>query len=556
MTLTSLPIDQRLPKLLRRCTFEQLKQIHCFLLTSSLAKNSALSSLCIRRAADLGDVSHAHLLFSFSGECPHILSWNALIRGCVQSRHYAKAIQLFVEMPKRDLSPNEFTFFDLFAACAALGVHGLGKQAHCRAVKSGVDLVPLVTIPLFKFYSAMASSFLVFTETINARKIFDGFASKSIGLWKRMLWVYVGIGDISSARKLFDEMPDRDVVSWNMMLSGYARSKDAKSAGGLFHIMPERNVFSWTTMVGALADSGDVPAARKLFDEMPVRNVVSWNCMMSSYTQSGRFKQAIDLFFLMQSQGVSPDGFTFVAVLSACAHLGALKAGRWIHLYLIGNWIKFGAIVATSLVEMYASCGDIDSALTIFIKTEKKDVFCWNVMIKALASHGRASAALHLFSSMKKEKLQANDFTFMSVLFACSHGGLVDEGRRIFVDMERVFKIKPKIDHYGCLIDLLSRGGLVEEALRVVKEMPYKPDTAVWGALLGGCSVAGSDDAAMAKKVMERVKEEETDEGGVYAILSNMYAASSQWGEAMRAREKMEGRRIHKNAGCSCVQTH
>lgn len=305
-------------------------------------------------------------------------------------------------------------------------------------------------------------------------------------------------------------------------------------------------------MVRGLADAGDLRMARQLFDEMPERNLVSWNCMLSSYTKTGRFKQAMDLFLQMQSHRISPDGFTLVAALSACAHLGALETGKQIHFHLIaGNFLQYGAIVGTALIEMYAKCGDIESAFTIFIKTANKDAFCWNVMIKALAAHGRASDALRLFASMMKQKLQVNDFTFMSVLFACSHGGMVKEGRQIFESMERDFNIKPRIEHYGCLIDLLGRAGRVEEAYQIAKEMPFKPDILVWGALLGGCR--NGNETALVGRVMESIQEVNDNGSGVCAIISNMYAASSRWSDAQRTREKLRDRRIWKIAGLSSV---
>ncbi|KAL0918255.1 hypothetical protein M5K25_010254 [Dendrobium thyrsiflorum] len=543
MSFASLPIEQRIPNLLRHCTFQQLKQVHGFLISSSLAQHPALPSLCIRRAAELGKTEHAELIF-FSSNPPHILQWNALIRGCFQSGQHKKALNLFNEMLQRGLTPNEFTYSDIFASCGALEECEIGKKTHCRALKAGFDLIPLVAISLFNLYAASSS-------LVDARKMFDGFSMKAVGLWNKMMSLYVGIGDILSARKLFDEMPERDVVSWNTMLSGYVRVKQVDKAKNLFQVMPERNVFSCTVMVGAIADTGDLIGARRLFDEIPERNVVSWNCMLSAYTRCGRFKQALDLFLQMQSFGILPDGFTFVSALSACAHLGDLKTGKWIHLHLIGNWLCFGAIVGTALMEMYAKCGDIDSAFRIFTKTAKKDVFCWNVMIKALAMHGRGNDAFQLFASMRKEKLQLNDFTLMSVLFACSHGGLVEQGRQIFESMEREFMIKPRIEHYGCLIDLLCRANRLEEAYQVVKEMPYRPDVLVWGALLGGCRAR--NDTTFAEKVMERIQEVDDNGSGVYSIMSNMYAASNQWSEAQRTREKINDRRIWKTPGCSSV---
>ncbi|KAJ6833354.1 pentatricopeptide repeat-containing protein [Iris pallida] len=534
-----------IPYLLSNCTSDQLNQIHGFLVTSSLAQNPNLSSLLLRRITELRPMAQAELIFS-SADPPHVLHWNAMIRGYSHTGPFENALKLFEEMPLRNLEPNSFTYPYLFHACSRLGDSRTGKKAHCHVIKVGFDLVPSVGLALFNFYIKLESSNL-----FNARIIFDGLATKSIGLWNRMLSEYVRAGDVGSARRVFDDMPERDVVSWNSMLSGYARGTDVESAKDVFRRMPEKNVVSWTTMVGALAGIGDLRAAKRLFDEMPERNVVSWNCMLSGYTQNGRFQQALHLFFRMQAEGVVPDGFTLVPALSACAHTGALGTGKWIHHHLIGVGLQSTAKVGTALVEMYAKCGDMHRALNIFVKMIEKDVFSWNVMIKALAVHGRSEDAVRLFEAMKWKGIQLNDFTFMGVLFACSHGGLVEEGRRIFSSMESDFKVKPKMEHYGCLIDLLCRNGRLEDANRVMMEMPYEPDIVAWGALLGGCKV--TNDLELAERVMERVAESNSDESGVYVLASNMYAASDRWNDAAKAREKMEQNSAWKTKGCSSV---
>ncbi|XP_073012201.1 pentatricopeptide repeat-containing protein At1g09190-like [Typha latifolia] len=544
MRSSFLSLERLVPHLLIHCSFPQLKQIHGRLLTSSLFDFPVLSSLLLRRATEFGSMEYAELLFSTIRCHPHVLLYNAMIRGYSYNGPHENAIKLFGEMTQRGLMPNSFTYPYVLDACTRLEGFGFGKKLHCRVIKKGFDLIPEIGISLLNFYVEL-------DRLVDGRKIFDGLVVKSVGLWNKMISEYVHVGDIDSAQRLFDEMPERDLVSWNSMLSGCVRAMDVKGARDLFRRMPAKNVVSWTVMLRILADSGDLGGSRKLFDKMPERNVVSWNCMLSSYTRCGKFRQALDLFLQMQSERIIPDGFTLVSALSACAHLGEVEIAKWIHFNLVTDGLQLGAIVGTSLVEMYAKCGDIDRAFLIFIKMVRKDVFCWNVMIKAFATHGRINDAMKLFNLMKKEGLMLNDFTFMSILFACSHGGFVKEGQNIFDSMEREFNIKPKIEHYGCLIDLLCRSGHIEEAQKVMKEMPYKPDIAMWGALLGGYRIW--DDIESAEKVMERIMHSETSEGGVYALVSNLYAASNQWNEAVSAREKMEEKRIWKSTGHSVV---
>lgn len=272
--------------------------------------------------------------------------------------------------------------------------------------------------------------------------------------------------------------------------------------------------------------------------------------MISSYVQHGDFQEALDLFIQMLSEGITPDGYTFVSVFSACSHLGDLMFGKWIH-YLIDDFSQLGVIAATSLIEMYAKCGDINTAFTLFMKIGKKDVFFWNVMLKSLALHGKAPDALKLFSLMQKEGLKPNDFTFLGALFACSHGGMVEEGQTIFDMMEKEHRIRPSIEHYGCIIDLLSRNGRVEEALHIVDKMPFEADVAIWGALLGGCKLRG--DFKRAGEIVERVRKLRSNEGGIHVSLSNMYASVEHWPEAVTARAKMEEDNILKKTGQSSV---
>ncbi|PRQ60076.1 putative tetratricopeptide-like helical domain-containing protein [Rosa chinensis] len=181
----------------------------------------------------------------------------------------------------------------------------------------------------------------------------------------------------------------------------------------------------------------------------------------------------------------------------------------------------------------------------------KRDVFCWNVMIRSVAIHGRTEDAIKMYSLMQKKGLKPNDFTFTAALFACSHGGLVKEGERIFHSMERDFGVEPKLQHYGCIINLLSRNGQLEEAVRLFKAMPYMPDIAIWGALLGGCR--GISHLQLAEEVIEKATGLEANESGVYVLLANMHASVGQWPEAQSAREMMEEKNIWKNTGHSHV---
>lgn len=542
--------------LLNQCSFKQLKQIYAFILTTSLSQNIRISSTFLRRSTEFGNMQYSELVFSEMDNLfkTEISLWNVMIRGYAFNGPRERCILMYDEMPQRALKPDNYTYPYVVNSCSEMGCFRKGHKVHCEIVKSGFESGFAVSKSLFNMYMKMSAALnygvMKRVKLDDARKFFDNMCVKPVEFCNRMIFEFGNIGDVKCARKLFDDMPERDIVSWNSMISCYVRVRDLVNARDLFDLMPEKNVVSWTSMIGAYAGSGDLETARKYFEKMPCRNAVSWNSMISSYTQHGKFKEALDLFVQMQSEGVISDGFTFSSVLLACSHLGALEFGKWVH-FLINDWSQLGVIVGTALIEMYAKCGDVDRAFTVFIKLGNKDVFCWNVMIKSLAINGRSEDSLKIFFLMQKIGLKPNGFTFTSTLFACSHGGLVNEGHKIFSSMGRDFGVNPKLEHFGCLIDLLCRNGQLEEAISILNEMPFEPDIAIWGALLGGCRVRS--DFKVAEQVLRQAIDLKANEPGVYVLLSNIYASIGQWPEALSARGVMEGKKISKKAGCSIV---
>ncbi|CAI0403386.1 unnamed protein product [Linum tenue] len=544
--------DLKITGLLPKCTFQHLKQIQAFLITTSLAQNIPIFSKFLRRSTEFGTMGYSDVIFSQLGD--HFLNetilWNVMIRGYAFNGPVENALLLFDEMLQRGVKPHNYTYPYVISSCCEYGWYREAEIVHCQIVKSGFESNPSVANSLFNMYLKMPASKQETTDSklTNARKVFDNMLVRPVEACNRLITEYGNSGDIKSARRMFENMKERDVVSWNSMISGYAKAGEVANARELFDSMPERNVISWTSMIGVYADAGDLETARQVFDEMPHRNVVSWNSMISCYIHHSKFEETLSLFLQMQSEGLLPDGYTFVSALLACSKLGDLEFGRYVHC-LIRDWSQLRVMVGTALVEMYAQCGDVNRSFSIFTKIGNKDVFCWNVMIRSLAIHGRAEDAIKLFWSMQKAGTKPNDYSFTSTLFACSLGGLLEEGRRIFASMARDYQVRPKIEHYGCMVDLLCRNGQVEEAQVLVRNMPYEPDTAILGALLAGCKVRG--DVKSAETVGKRAMESTAEESGVYALLSSIHADAGQWPEVQEAREKMDEMKIHKTTGIS-----
>ncbi|KAK6916964.1 Pentatricopeptide repeat [Dillenia turbinata] len=336
-----------------------------------------------------------------------------------------------------------------------------------------------------------------------------------------LIHLYAKCKRIICARKLFDESSNRDVISWTALINGYAKC-------------------------------GDLVVARELFDKIPEKNAISWSAMINGYTQMGMFREALELFNHMLVSGFWPNRAGIVGALTACAFLGALDQGRWIHAYMDRNNMVYDRILGTAVVDMYAKCGCIETACRVFEEMKDRDVFAFTSLISGLANHDKGVRAIELFKRMQKEGVEPNEVTFICVLSACSRMGLVEEGIRIFNDMREHYGLEPGVEHYGCIVDLLGRAGMLVEAKNLVREMPVEPDSYVLGALLNACQAHG--DVELGKETLECFIEQRLDHSGVHVLLSNMYASANQWDDVSNIRKGMEVNRVKKVTGCSLIE--
>ncbi|KAK8926216.1 Pentatricopeptide repeat-containing protein [Platanthera zijinensis] len=330
-------------------------------------------------------------------------------------------------------------------------------------------------------------------------------------------------GDVGAARKLFDEMPSRTFVTWSAMISCHAKS-------------------------------GDTCAARHLFDQMPQKNIVVWNAMISGYAQNEKFSDSLKLFrAMLQSRSLRPNPATLVSVLSACAHLGALDSGRWIHSYIDRNAVELTLFLGNALADMYAKCGCIIEARKVFDELHEKDVISWSIIISGLAMFGHAEEAMSAFNEMLLRGTEPpNEITFMGILSACTHSGLVDAGLEYFRLMREEFFIPPTVEHYGCMVDLLSRAGRLNEAEDLIASMTVQPNVIVWGALLGGCRIY--KDIERGERVVRRILQLDSEHSGSYVYLSTVYTSVGRLEEAAECRMKMRNKRVMKTPGCSWIE--
>ncbi|OVA00232.1 Pentatricopeptide repeat [Macleaya cordata] len=437
-------------------------------------------------------ISSTHPSLNLSHPTPDSFIWNTLIRAHAQS-----GIQF--SLPAS--SP--------FSIYLRMRFHGVEPDFH--------------TFP-FILHSISSPSHLNLGKQVHGHVFRSGFASDSF-VQTSLINMYSSCGSFNSAHQVFDEIPNPDLPSRNSIISMNIKS-------------------------------GFIDMARKLFDEMPERNVISWSCMINGYVKCGEYKEALDLFREMQVLEVGfvrPNEFTMSSVLSACGRLGALEHGKWVHAYIDKCGMKVDVILGTSLIDMYAKCGSIERARSVFNELgPNKDVMAWSAMISGLAMHGHSGECLELFVQMQNHGVMPNYVTFLGVLCACVHGGLVNEGMKYFEMMSEKFGITPLIQHYGCIVDLYGRAGLIEKAMDVVKSMPMKPDVLVWGALLSGSRMHG--DIKMCELALKELIELEPTNSGAYVLLSNVYAKMGKWENVRNVRHLMEAKGIKKMPGCSLVE--
>ncbi|GKE06002.1 pentatricopeptide repeat-containing protein, partial [Tanacetum coccineum] len=271
------------------------------------------------------------------------------------------------------------------------------------------------------------------------------------------------------------------------------------------------------------------------------------------YAQHGFFMEALELFREMQMEGdVTPNYVSLISVLPAISGLGALEIGKWVHFFAVRNGIKIDPMLGSALIDMYSKCGSIAEALQLFEYLSQKNVITWNSIITGLAIHGRANDALDHFTKMQESGISPNDVTYISVLTACSHAGLVDKGISIFDQMVQTDGLKPRIEHYGCMVDLLGRAGRLQEAENLLLKMPGEPDDVVLKALLGACKKHGNIE--IGERVAKRLLEIDPQDGAPYVALSNMYASLANWDGVTETRLKMKENDVKKDPGCSWIE--
>eukprot|EP01018_Ginkgo_biloba_P026111 Gb_25739 [translate_table: standard] len=528
------------------------KQLHAHILTAGLNQLLFLVSKLVSVYAICGCLNDARLVFDKTSN-RNVYLWNAMIKGYVRNGQFEDALTLYYQMQRLGTQPDHFTFSSVLKACAGLSARQQGREIHVHVIRSGFDSYVFVGSALIDMYSKCGS-------IEDASQVFDNMSERDVVSWSTMISGYVQNGRSYEAVKLFRQMEENGVkpnlVTIVSVLPACGDLEDLQQGKEIHDYITrnglESNVFVGNALVAMYAKCDRIEIARQMFNEMPERDVVSWSAMIAWYVKKRLVNDALKLFHQMQQEGVKPNLIAISSVLPACAYISAVQQGAQIHAYIIRSRFESNIFVCSSLIDMYVKCGNTKVARQVFDKMSQRDVVSWTVMIAGYGMNGYGRDALTLFNQMEQAGMKPNHITFVAVLSACSHAGLVAEGWHYFNSMSQDYHITPTVEHYACMVDLLGRAGHLDEAHNIIKKMPIEPDASVWGALMSACRIHCNIE--LGELVAERLLELEPKNAGNSVLLSNMYAAAGRWDDVAKVRTMMKDRELKPRQGCSWIQ--
>ncbi|XP_031386878.1 putative pentatricopeptide repeat-containing protein At5g37570 [Punica granatum] len=547
----SLPIDHYLIRHYIRVskTVTQLKQVHAVLLkiptNGSIKHRQTIGCLLSKLLCFPGDnLWYARHLFDNIPKCktkPHSLL-ALLLRSHVLLKQFTEAISVYARFQQDGMPPCGTTFSSVLTACARIPVLLEGRQVHARVLQSGFLGNKVVETCLLDMY--------VKNRAISdATAVFDEMGEKDIVTRTAMLHGFSKMGMMSEARRLFDQMEERNIVSWSTVVAGYANIGDMGPARDLYDQMPRKDSVVWVAMISGYGKIGNVDEAKAIFDKAEVKDEKCWAAMLACYAQNGRAEAALELYVEMRKENLTVSEVAAVGAISACTQLADVKMANELAKHIEEGICRRTVYVSNALIHMHSKCGNIDQAMKEFNSMKIRDVISYTSLITALADHGKAMEALSFFVEMLKHVIKPNQITFVSVLGACSHAGLVEEGMRYFAMMTQVFGINPSIEHYSSIIDLLGRAGQLERAYSIVANGSGFNDPEILGALLGACRVHGNVE--IGETVAKRLFEIEPENTGNYMLLANIYASLNRWEDAEKLKRLISLRGMRKSPGSS-----
>ncbi|XP_020098219.1 putative pentatricopeptide repeat-containing protein At3g25970 [Ananas comosus] len=532
------------------------RQLHSLVLKSGLDRNVFSASALVGMYAKCASLRDASRVFEAMPE-RNAVSWNALLAGYAEAGEVDAAFRLFGRMERASSVPDEATFASLLTLVDGIAYHRLMCQLHGKIVKYGQAKDSVVCNAAITAYSQCG----LIGDSI---KVFDKMEdNRDLITWNSMLAAYACHGLTDCAMELFVKMQEfginQDMYTFTSVISSCTDHGHHNQGRILHGLVTKRGLDGETPVFNALiamyirtSENGMMEDAVKCFDSMEFRDSVTWNSILTGLSQNGLSTEALRFFGHMRSVEFKIDHYAFSAVLRSCSDLAILQLGQQIHGLVLRTGFASNDFVASSLIFMYSKCGVIDDARSSFHESDKCSSVSWNSIIFGYAQHGQARIALDLFTKMQERKVPPDHITFVGLISACSHIGLVEEGFNFLKTMESKYGVAIRMEHYACGVDLFGRAGRLDEAKELIDSMPFKPDATVWMTLLGACRIHGNME--LASEVAKHLLEAEPREHSTYVLLSCMYSGFGMWNDRALLQREMRNRGLSKVPGWSWIE--
>ncbi|XP_022741310.1 putative pentatricopeptide repeat-containing protein At2g01510 isoform X1 [Durio zibethinus] len=532
---------------------KELIQVHACLLklgyqSSLIICNSLVDSYCKTNHLDF-----ACRVFIDMRERDSV-SFNALITGFAKDGLNEDAITLFLEMQNLGFKPSDFTFSGVLSAAIRLNDLAFGQQIHGFLVKTGFVWNVFVGNALLDFYSKH-------DRLVEARKFFDDMPDLDGISYNVIITCHAWFGQHEEAIRLFRELQfthfNRRQFPFATMLSIAANALDLQM-GQQIHSLAivttaDSELLVGNSLVDMYAKCGRFEEAEKIFRSLAKRSTVPWTALISGYVQKEFYEEGLNLFNEMHKAGVRPDQATFASILKASANLASLSLGKQLHSFVIRSGFMSNVFSGSALLDMYAKCGSIKDAIRLFQDMPERNIVSWNALISAHAQNGDGEATLDSFEKMVQSGFQPDSVSFLSVLSACSHCGLVQEGLRYFRSMTQIYNRVPKKEHYASMVDMLCRSGRFNQAEKLIADMRFDPDEIMWSSVLNSCRIHKNQE--LARKAADQLfRMEMLRDAAAYVSMSNIYAAAGQWENVGKVKKAMRERGIRKVPAYSWVE--
>ncbi|CAH9113659.1 unnamed protein product [Cuscuta epithymum] len=544
------------PPILKTChnVFDGMR-IHCWVSKLGLEWDVFIAASLVHMYCRFGFCDGALMIFN---DMPFrdMGCWNAVISGFCQNGNAEGALCILDKMRSVGIKMDGMTVASILPICVQKNDILRGVLIHLYALKHGLEWGDIFVS------NALINMYAKFGELGQAEKLFNQMVVRDLITWNSMVSAYEQNNQPNKALKCFSEMQlsgfEPDLLTLMTLASSIAQTKHIEHSATIHGFILRRcwileDIVLGNAIVDMYAKMGYIDYAREVFYNLPCKDVVSWNTIITGYAQNGLASEAIEAYSLMKNcKGITPDRGTWVSILPAYSHLGSLREGMKIHGQVFKVCLHLDVFVGTCLINLYGKCGRLGEAMSLFYEIPRDNSIPWNAMISCQGVNGHGLASASLFRDMLDDGVKPDSVTFLSIFSACSHSGLVDEGKRYYDLMQQKFGIKPNLRHYGCMVDLFARAGQLEMAYDFITKMPLQPDASVWGALLSACRVYGNVE--LGKLASDNLFSVNSEDVGYYVLLSNIYANSGKWECVDEVRSLARDRGLRKTPGWSSIE--